>query len=86
MMPKKEKWFKPEKETGWKKTQKPATRRRKLMAATDKRRSRHDQYVEAGRMINALANVTKDRETERKARSDAVYFFKRAEKTGKKRR
>lgn len=55
------------------------------MAATDKRMSRHDRYVQAGRMIQALANVTKDKATERKANSDATYFFNKAQKTRKRR-
>lgn len=76
--PKAKRWAKFETETGWKKTQKPATRRRKVLAATDKRMSLHDRYVSAGRMMNQLSNVTTDRPTERKARADANYFFRRA--------
>lgn len=74
------KWFKPKKETGWKKSQKASTRRKKLMATTDKRRSLHDRYVEAGRRIQALANVTEDKGTEKKARADAKHFFSKAKK------
>jgi len=75
-----EKWFKPKDKTGWKKGQKPKTRRRHLLEATDKRKSMHDRYVEAGRKALALANVTKDPATERKARADARYFFQKAGK------
>lgn len=76
-------WFHPEGHTGWKKTQKASTRRRKLLNATDKRKTMHDRYVEAGRKAQALANVTQDKPTERKARADANYFFKKARKTKK---
>ena len=75
-MPKrKEKWFKPEKHRGWRKSQSATTRRRKLLGSTDKRKSLRDRYVEAGRAIQALANVTKDKRTAELARRDANYFF-----------
>lgn len=80
----KKKWFaaaKGKKSTGWKKSQSAETRRQKLLAATDKRRSLHNRYVEAGRNIQMLANVTTDPETKTKATSDAQYFFLRAKKT-----
>lgn len=77
----KKKWFKPKKETGWSKTQSPSTRRRKLLESTDKRKSPHDRYVEAGRRIQALANVTEDKATAKRAKQDADYFFKKAQKT-----
>jgi len=74
------KWFNPKKHSGWKKSQKQTTRRAKLLSATDKRKSMHNRYLEAGRKAQALANVTKDKETERLARSDADYFFKKVKK------
>jgi hypothetical protein len=70
-------WFKPKKHSGWKKTQSSTTRRRNLMATTDKRKSMHDRYLEAGRRIQALANVSQDSPTEKKARADAKYFFRK---------
>ena len=51
------------------------------MRTTDHRKSRDSRYLQAGHRINALANVTQDRETERKARSDARYFYGRARRT-----
>ena len=74
------KWFKPKEKTGWRKRQKPATRRRHLLNATDKRKSMHDRYVEAGRKALALANVTRDAITSKKAKADAKYFFQKANK------
>jgi len=71
------KWFKPKEHTGWRKTQSPATRRRKLLAAADKRKSLHNRYLEAGRKAQALANVTKDSATRRTATADANYFFRK---------
>jgi hypothetical protein len=81
--PKSEKFFEPKRHTGWEKTQEPATRRSMLLNATDKNRTVHDRYVEAGRMIQELANVTTDEETKTKAKEDADYFFEKAKKTAK---
>lgn len=77
---KKEKGFKPKwshfgKETGWKKTLKASVRCARLLASTDKRKTMHNRYLEAGRRIQALANVTKDKETSMLAKKDANYFF-----------
>lgn len=71
------KWFKPTKHTGWKKSQKASTRRAKLLSATDKRKTMHNRYLEAGRKAQALANVTEDKRTEELAKRDADYFFKK---------
>jgi hypothetical protein len=77
-MVRQDRWFKPGKETGWRKGQKPLTRRRHLMGSTDKRKSFHDRRIEAARRANALANVTRDRPTARAARSDARHFYRSA--------
>jgi len=74
------KWYNPKKHTGWRKSQKPSTRRAKLLASTDKRKTMHKRYLEAGRRILALANVTEDKVTEKKARADANYFFDKLKK------
>lgn len=73
-------WFNPKSHTNWKKTQSPATRRRKLLASTDKRKSLHDRRVAAGRKIQSLANVSRDKRTAELAKKDAVYFFAKARK------
>ena len=72
-----EKWFKPGKHTGWKKSLPSSTRRYRLLASTDKRMTMRKRYVQAGRKAMALANVTEDTTTERKARADAKYFFQK---------
>jgi len=69
------KWFKPKKHTGWRKTQSSTTRRRKLLDSTSKRMTLRNRYRQAGRRANALANVSTDPDTKRKARTDANYFF-----------
>ena len=79
-MGRKKKWFDPQKERGWSKTQKASTRRTNLLDSTDKRKTLHNRHVEAGKAIQALANVTKDSETKRKANLDAKYHFRMAEK------
>jgi len=76
----KEKWFKPKKHTGWKKSQSASTRRRKLLDSTDKRKSIKSRYLEAGRKAQALANVTKDKKTAEIAGIDARYFFAKTKK------
>jgi hypothetical protein len=73
------KWFETRsKPTGWKKGDAAGTRRRKLLAWTDKRRTRHNRLIQAARWAQALANVTRDTETARKAKADAGYFYERA--------
>jgi len=71
------KWFKPKKHTGWKKTQKASTRRMHLLRSTPKNWSLRRRYLSAGRKALALSNVTRDRDTKRKARADAEYFFRK---------
>lgn len=78
VLERKRKWFTPKKHTGWEKTQRPVTRRRKLLASTPKNMKLHDRYVQAGRRALALSNVTKDRPTKAKALADANYFFGKA--------
>jgi len=65
--------------TGWSKDMNADTRRRRLLSSTDKRLTSHNQYVQAGRRAQAIANVTKDSETKTKMGADAKYFFGRAE-------
>jgi len=79
-MGRRKKWFKPEKHRGWSKDQKTTTRRRRLLDSTDKRKSLHNRHLEAAKAIQALANVTKDTETEKLAKKDAGYHFKMAER------
>ena len=80
MSEEKEKWFSPKRHSGWHKEQKPTTRRRKLLAATDKRLSMRKRYLQAARMIGSLANVTQDAKTAEKAKTDADYFYGKAER------
>jgi len=78
-------WARFETHTGWKKSQPATVRRRRVLAATDRRKSMANRYLEAGRMMLQLANVTTDRATEEKARADSKYFFaKSKEKRGRR--
>ena len=63
------KWFEPGRSTGWSKDDSQAVRRRTILS------SRRGNYLKAARALQALANVTKDNETARKAHSDALYFY-----------
>ena len=77
-MTNKEKWFHPRRESGWKKTMNPKTRRDILYTATDRKLSQYERNIQAGRMIQSLANVTKDNETKKRAKGDSNYFFNKA--------
>ena len=77
------KWFKKAVEKrppytlgGWSKGQSAKTRRRKALASRPKTLSLKNRRLSAGRALIALANVTKDKPTEKKAKADAKYFFK----------
>jgi len=62
-------WFHPGEALGWKKDQ-PQKRRINIVV-----RSRGGDYLAAGRALQALANVTEDRETKEKAGKDAKILF-----------
>lgn len=61
----------------WDKNQKPKTRRKVLLGLTDKRKSLKERYLEASKIVGAVANFAKDRVAKRKARLDRVYFLKK---------
>ena len=65
-----EKWYhRKTTETGWEKDM-PTEERRNLMLD-----AHGGDYLSAARALQALANVTRDRETKAKAASDAVFFY-----------
>jgi len=68
--PKDEQWFKPKAETGWEKEQPPNIRRARVL------RAHKGDELSSARSLQALANVTTDRETESKARADARHLFR----------
>lgn len=76
-MKKKAKWFEPGKELNWRKELVPASRRRLALE------SRGGDPLKTGRALQALSNVTKDKETKMKAGADARYFYSLAKKTVK---
>lgn len=72
-MPKKKstrKWFETGKPLGWRKEDSQTTRRRIALE------SRKGDALKTARALLALSNVTTDKETKRKAYSDAMYLFK----------
>ena len=77
------KWFSPKSHSGWKKSQKPSTRRSKLLESTNKSMTMHNRYLSAGRKSLSLSNVTADKPTAKKAHIDAMYFFRKAKKKSK---
>ena len=77
-----EKWFHPKGElSGWSKDQEEAIRMQHLREEARKRgdgQITRRSLVSTGRAAQALANVTQDEETERKARKDAKELFDQA--------
>jgi len=69
--PKSERWYNPKVHTGWEETQPQAERVARLIDAHG------GDLLAAGRSARALANVTTDAETRRKAASDAKLLFDR---------
>jgi len=66
-----DRWFNPKLHTGWKKDL-PAKERRRLEL-----KARKGDLLAAARAKQALANVTKDKETREAAQADANYFYRR---------
>lgn len=64
------KWFDPGRHLGWSKSDSQKVRRDNAL------RSRRGNALKTGRALLALSNVTRDEETSRKARADALYFFR----------
>jgi len=80
----KRKWFKkavmskpPYTLGGWSKGLPPDVRRRRALASRPKNWSLERRRLSAGRALQALANVTKDKRTKEIAQRDARYFFKK---------
>ena len=64
--------------TGWRKRD-PAKKRRRTMI-----RAHNGDILAAARACQALANVTRDPETKRKAKADADYLFRLYKRSGKR--
>ena len=63
------KWFEAGKSLNWRKEDTQTQRRRVALA------SRKGKLLPTARALQALANVTTDSETRRKAHADAQYFY-----------
>ena len=68
--PKAEQWYEPGVKTGWEKGQPESVRRAKVLKA-----HKGDELASA-RSMQALSNVSTDRETASKAGRDAKYFYR----------
>ena len=62
---------------GWSKSKTASTRRRLALSSRPKNWTLKHRKLSAGRALQALANVTKDKSTKAKAQSDAKYFYRR---------
>jgi hypothetical protein len=65
------KWFEAGKSLNWHKTDGQTKRRENAL------KSRKGNLLKTARALQSLANVTIDEETKRKARADAIFFFKK---------
>ena len=74
---KKDRWVESGDSLNWSKSSGQAKRREAALA------SRKGNYLKAARALLSLSNVTQDDETKRKARSDALYFFRQHKKRQK---
>lgn len=74
-MPKKKvKWFTSGKPLNWKASESQIQRRKAALA------SRKGKILPTARALLALSNVTRDKDTSRKAKTDAQYFFAKYER------
>lgn len=79
-MAKQERWFAAGEPLGWRKTDSMAKRRRIAL------RNRGGDKLATARALQALANVTEDSETRRKAEADAQYFYRQYRQSKKKKK
>lgn len=70
-------WFEPGRKINWSKEEPQKIRLSRAIASRPKSLSSHDRNLSAFRALNALANVTTDRETETLARKDARALRRR---------
>lgn len=68
--PKREQWFDPQVETGWEKGQPQGVRRAKVL------RAHKGDKLASAQAMQALSNITTDRETGRASKADAQYFYR----------
>jgi len=61
---------------GWNKSQSSSVRRSKTLSSRPKNWTLAHRRLSAGRALQALANVTRDKATREIAARDARYFFK----------
>lgn len=71
-------WFHPgNRPLNWSKDDTQAVRRRNAL------NSRHGNLLKTARALGALANVSQDKDTARKARADSLYFYTQHRKKAK---
>ena len=68
---------------GWSKNLTPTGRRRLALMSRPKNWTQKRKYLSCARALQALANVTKDKQTKIKALADARYFYKKNKEVGK---
>jgi len=72
-----DRWFTSGDPLGWRKKDSAEKRRRTAL------RARGGDLLATARALMALANVSQDRGTVRRARADALYFYRRYRASGK---
>jgi hypothetical protein len=71
------KWFEAGKSLGWHKDDSQQTRRRTAL------KSRKGNYLKTAKALQSIANINQDKDTSRKAKADAAYFFGMHRRTGR---
>jgi len=72
-----EQWYKPKRHSGFDKDKTAKDNVRTMMRNADHRKSEKGRLLQVGRQAQALANVTTDRETQKKAKAVANRAFGR---------
>lgn len=75
--PKSEKWFQPKRELGWSKDEPQKIRIRRAISSRPSNWSYDKRVLSSARALQALANVSTDRETTQKAKADAAVLRRR---------
>ena len=70
-------WYKPKRHSGFDKDKNVDDNVRTMMRNADHRKSEKDRLLQVGRQAQALANVTTDRQTQKKAQAVANRAFGR---------
>lgn len=75
--PKSQRWYKPKRELGWEKDMPQEQRIRVAISSRPKNWSDNKRILSSARALQALSNVSTDRETAKKAKADSEVLRRR---------